>query len=121
MTNNMSPRKNRLSKAPSSPRTWSEPEARAAIAAVIVWPGPNGSAVRRDPPVPPATIATTIVSPIARENATMRAATMPETAAAALNRGAFHVLSLLLPYLAPAAREHLMALAGAYRDNAATG
>ena len=49
-----------------------------------------------------------------------RRALEPESAAAALNRGAFHVLSLLLPYLEPAAREHLMALAGAYRDNAAT-
>jgi AcrR family transcriptional regulator len=47
-----------------------------------------------------------------------RRALEPESAAAALNRGAFHVLSLLLPYLEPAAREHLMALAGAYRDNA---
>ncbi|MBE7417333.1 MAG: TetR/AcrR family transcriptional regulator [Ideonella sp.] len=59
-----------------------------------------------------------------------RRALEPEGAAAALNRGAFHVLSLLLPYLAPAARGHLMALAGAYRaaggagangDNGATG
>jgi AcrR family transcriptional regulator len=50
-----------------------------------------------------------------------RNALEPESAAAALNRGAFHVLSLLLPYLEPAAREHLMVLAGAYRDNAATG
>jgi hypothetical protein len=50
-----------------------------------------------------------------------RNALEPESAAAALNRGAFHVLSLLLPYLEPAAREHLMALAGAYQDNAATG
>jgi len=47
-----------------------------------------------------------------------RRALEPERAAAALNRGAFHVLSLLLPYLEPAARGHLMALAGAYRDNA---
>ena len=49
-----------------------------------------------------------------------RHALEPESAAAALNRGAFRVLSLLLPYLEPAAREHLMALAGAYRDNVAT-
>ena len=48
-----------------------------------------------------------------------RRALEPESAAAALNRGAFHVLSLLLPYLEPAARKHLMALAGAYQDNAA--
>ena len=50
-----------------------------------------------------------------------RNALEPESAAAALNRGAFHVLSLLLPYLESAAREHLMVLAGAYQDNAATG
>ena len=49
-----------------------------------------------------------------------RRALEPEGAAAALNRGAFHALSLLLPYLEPAARQHLMALAGAYGDNAAT-
>ena len=49
-----------------------------------------------------------------------RRALEPESAAAALNRGAFHVLSLLLPYLETAAREHLMALASAYRDNAVT-
>ena len=49
-----------------------------------------------------------------------RHALEPETAAAALNRGAFHVLSLLLPYLDSAAREHLMTLAGAYRENAST-
>jgi AcrR family transcriptional regulator len=48
-----------------------------------------------------------------------RHALEPESAGAALKRGAFHVLSLLLPYLDPAAREHLMALAGAYQDNAA--
>jgi AcrR family transcriptional regulator len=48
-----------------------------------------------------------------------RHALEPESAAAALNRGAFHVLSLLLPYLEPAAREHLMTLASTYRDNAA--
>ena len=46
-----------------------------------------------------------------------RHALEPEAAGAALKRGAFHVLSLLLPYLEPAAREHLMALAGAYQDN----
>jgi AcrR family transcriptional regulator len=49
-----------------------------------------------------------------------RRALEPESAAAALNRGAFHVLSLLLPYLETTAREHLMALASAYRDNAGT-
>jgi AcrR family transcriptional regulator len=48
-----------------------------------------------------------------------RRALEPERAGAALSRGAFHVLSLLLPYLEPAARKHLMTLAGAYQDNAA--
>ena len=43
-----------------------------------------------------------------------RRALEPETAGAALLRGAFHVLSLLLPYLEPGQREHLHALAGRY-------
>jgi len=43
-----------------------------------------------------------------------RKALEPEGANAALLRGAFHVLSLLLPYLEPAEREHLHALAGRY-------
>jgi len=43
-----------------------------------------------------------------------RRALEPETASAALLRGAFHVLSLLLPYLEPGQREHLHALAGRY-------
>jgi hypothetical protein len=34
-----------------------------------------------------------------------------------LLRGAFHVMSLLLPYLEPAQREHLHALVGNYRKN----
>ena len=38
----------------------------------------------------------------------------PESAGAALLRGAFHVLSLLMPYLEPAQRDHLHALAGQY-------
>lgn len=38
-----------------------------------------------------------------------------EQAATALNRGAFHVLSLLLPHLEPASRAHLHTLAGSYR------
>ena len=46
-----------------------------------------------------------------------RKALEPEGANAALLRGAFHVLSLLLPYLEPAEREHLHALAGRYNDN----
>ncbi|MFO1327075.1 MAG: TetR/AcrR family transcriptional regulator [Rubrivivax sp.] len=38
-----------------------------------------------------------------------------EHSALSLNRGAFHVLSLLLPFLEPASREHLHGLAGSYR------
>lgn len=44
-----------------------------------------------------------------------RRALEPEAAGAALTRGAFHVLSLLLPHLDAASREHLQQLAGAYR------
>ena len=43
-----------------------------------------------------------------------RHALQPEAAAAALLRGAFHVLSLLLPYLHHDEREHLHALAERY-------
>ena len=43
-----------------------------------------------------------------------RRALEPETAGGSLLRGAFHVLSLLAPYLAPAEREHLHALAARY-------
>jgi AcrR family transcriptional regulator len=41
-----------------------------------------------------------------------------ETSAASLMRGAYHVLSLLSPYLAPEDKAHLRALAGAYIDPA---
>jgi len=44
-----------------------------------------------------------------------RKALEPESAGVALARGAYHVLSLLMPYLEPAAKEHLHALAGQYR------
>ena len=44
-----------------------------------------------------------------------RKALEPESASAALSRGAYHVLTLLMPYLEPQAREHLFMLAGAYR------
>jgi AcrR family transcriptional regulator len=44
-----------------------------------------------------------------------RHALEPESAGAALLRGAFHVLSLLTPYLDAAAREHLLALVGNYQ------
>jgi AcrR family transcriptional regulator len=43
-----------------------------------------------------------------------RHALEPESAGAALLRGAFHLLSLLLPYLEPAQRDHLHALVGHY-------
>ncbi|KNZ33651.1 MAG: TetR family transcriptional regulator [Methylibium sp. NZG] len=43
-----------------------------------------------------------------------RKALEPESAGAALLRGAFHVLSLLLPYLDAAQREHLHALVANY-------
>jgi AcrR family transcriptional regulator len=45
-----------------------------------------------------------------------RKALEPDSAGAALARGAYHVLSLLMPYLEPAAREHLHRLAGSYRN-----
>ena len=46
-----------------------------------------------------------------------RRALEPESAAAALTRGAYHVLSLLIPYLEAPARQHLLTLVGAYREN----
>ena len=45
-----------------------------------------------------------------------RKALEPEQAGATLARGAWHVLSLLTPYLEPAARAHLQTLAGAYKS-----
>jgi len=45
-----------------------------------------------------------------------RRALEPESAGAALLRGAFHVLSLLLPYLEPAQRAHLLSLVGPYSN-----
>jgi AcrR family transcriptional regulator len=44
-----------------------------------------------------------------------RNALEPESAGAALMRGAFHVLSLLSPYLEPDQREHLHTLVGNYQ------
>jgi AcrR family transcriptional regulator len=44
-----------------------------------------------------------------------RRALEPETAGPALARGAYHVLSLLMPYIEPAAREHLHTLVSPYR------
>jgi len=46
-----------------------------------------------------------------------RHALEPEQAGAALMRGAFHVLSLLLPYLEPASKDHLFALANQYQQS----
>jgi AcrR family transcriptional regulator len=43
-----------------------------------------------------------------------RRALEPESAAAALGRGAFHALALLLPHLDEASQKHLRALAAAY-------
>lgn len=43
-----------------------------------------------------------------------RRALEPESAGAALARGAFHVLSLLQPYLDPDSKAHLLRLAGSY-------
>jgi AcrR family transcriptional regulator len=50
-----------------------------------------------------------------------RRALEPEAASTALLRGAFHVLSLLLPYLDPAQREHLHALARRYNTTDSGG
>jgi AcrR family transcriptional regulator len=44
-----------------------------------------------------------------------RNALEPESAGIALLRGAFHVLSLLMPYLEPGQREHLLGLVGPYQ------
>ena len=44
-----------------------------------------------------------------------RKALDPGSASASMARGAFHTLSLLLPYLEPASRAHLHTLAGAYQ------
>ena len=46
-----------------------------------------------------------------------RHALEPESADAALLHGAYHALSLLLPYLEPAQREHLHGLVGSYRPS----
>jgi AcrR family transcriptional regulator len=50
-----------------------------------------------------------------------RNALEPEAAGAALLRGAFHVLSLLSPYLEPNQREHLHALVGNYHQATVAG
>ena len=50
-----------------------------------------------------------------------RHALEPEAAQQALLRGAHHVLHLLVPYLEPAQRTHLLRLAGAYGGSEAPG
>ena len=50
-----------------------------------------------------------------------RRALEPEAAQQALLRGAHHVLHLLVPYLEPAQRTHLLRLAGAYATGAPRG
>ena len=47
-----------------------------------------------------------------------RKALEPENAGAAMARGAYHVLSLLMPYLDPASQEHLQSLVGDYQAQA---
>ncbi len=46
-----------------------------------------------------------------------RNALEPESAGAALGRGAFHALALLMPYLDPDSRQHLRKLAAAYTQD----
>jgi AcrR family transcriptional regulator len=46
-----------------------------------------------------------------------RKALEPESAGAALARGAYHTLSLLMPYLGEAERKHLHSLVGPYRQS----
>jgi AcrR family transcriptional regulator len=45
-----------------------------------------------------------------------RRALEPEAASASLMRGAYHVLNLITPFLAPDQRAHLLNLAGSYRQ-----
>jgi AcrR family transcriptional regulator len=47
-----------------------------------------------------------------------RKALEPESASAALLRGAQHVLNLLVPYLEPGQRQHLLSLVGVYANKA---
>lgn len=47
-----------------------------------------------------------------------RKALEPENAGAAMARGAYHVLSLLMPYLDPASQGHLQSLVGDYQAQA---
>ena len=49
-----------------------------------------------------------------------RKALEPQSAQAALMRGAHHVLNLLAPYLEPGQRNHLLSLVGAYSEPAST-
>ena len=72
------------------PKTEAEPAANAMVALLTYW---LSYEYVRDP----------------------RRALEPEGAGAALMRGAFHVLSLLMPYLQDASREHLLGLANSYQ------
>jgi AcrR family transcriptional regulator len=49
-----------------------------------------------------------------------RKALEPESAGAALMRGAQHVLNILVPYLEQGQRMHLLTLVGAYKENPST-
>ena len=46
-----------------------------------------------------------------------RKALEPESAGAALARGAYHALSLLMPYLDPESKAHLHTLVGPYQNH----
>ena len=63
----------------------------------MVWPGSSGETWRSEPPVAPPAMATTIVSPMAREMAMMNAATSPETAAGITTRTTVVILRAPMP------------------------
>ena len=50
-----------------------------------------------------------------------RRALEPDNAGAAMVRGAFHVLSMLMPYLEPAHKQHLLGLVGPYTPSTQAG
>ena len=72
------------------------------MAAVIVRPPSNGSSVNRAASAAPPAMKTTMVSPMALETATMKAATMPEMAAG--NTTVVAVVILRAPSPAEASR-----------------
>ena len=67
------------------------------MAAVTVWPGANTSVLKSEPPDPPEAMATTMVSPMAREMPRIRAATMPDTAAGSTTRTVAVIFLLPMP------------------------